>query len=200
MIYLFITFLIFIVLLFLIFKIFSKLIHIIIASILLLLFIGSGLTFAVYYDFKNFNENFYSSENIILLEKDGEYLAGGIYILNNTDNILQESLDPTNFNSKSYKEILGDNYKLIIINESFIIENIDDNTYIKEYNLNKNDIINKISDFKNQDFETRTNIFSILLYELLSKKGSTIFIDGYRDSEIIIYKEPFFLKFINIIS
>ncbi len=213
MIYLILLILLIAIMIFIFFKIFSKIIHTMIAIILLLLLVGSGIVFLAYFDYKDINENFTTSPNVIILKNEDDYLSGGIYILNNDDK-LQEPLNVDDMESLSKKEILNNNYKLIFLELSFLEENMNNNIYYGEYTLTREEFVDiiesdnfyeKLSGYVNEDIQDirdeepieyvlKAKIFSHVLFEIYEEKGMDVFVLAQKNNQMEIYKKSMFFR------
>lgn len=207
MIYLILILLIFIIGIYLFVKVVSKLLKSILTAVVIILFILSGLVLLTYFDYRNIEQGFVGSPITILLEDNGNYLCGGKYILK--DLKLNETIDIYNLNNRSYKNILNNSFKLIIINISFLEKNLNSSLSWEDYNISKEELIETFR-YENQDLfipktfkidknTQKTEIFSIILSKLLEEKGYGIFIEGYKEKDLIIYKEPFIFKFLKLL-
>ncbi|MDD5133258.1 MAG: hypothetical protein PHD81_01940 [Candidatus Nanoarchaeia archaeon] len=223
MAYLLIFILIFLILTFLIFKLIKKIILAAISFVFMLAILLAIFGVFVYMDFLNLQENLPIQDNILLLKDNNAYLTGISYNMKNanTEQLPNIITDINSYNSKSYSEILGSNYKLIIMDISFIEENLDPNFSLTEktITINKQEIIsllksnNPIKEFLAQkgmpeqaiqflpaDYSSTEKLKAILFLaankDIVEKQSISPIIKGFKKGQIIVYKQTVLFEFV----
>src|SRR3989344_1815686 len=193
------------ILVYLILKFIKKVAAIILSFVIMFILITSMLLFLVYVDYMDFKTGITEKDSIMLLSDGQNYIAGS-YINLTTKNILNGTKyieDIELFNAQGYKEILGDNYKLFIIDLSFYEQNLPLSVNYKNYSLQRNGIINTLrSKDPKHEFAALVNepVESIAgkpnelklelalgaLDYLIKNKGGIIIIEGYKSKQILV--------------
>ena len=180
----------------------------------------------VYIDFLDLQKNLPVQDNIILLKDNNAYLTGITFNMKNinTEQLPNILTNIDSYNSKSYSEILGSNYKLIIIDLSFIEENLDSSFTITEQTitLNKQEILNLLKSADPlKEFLTQKNLpeqtiqyfpaeynsnekLKAMLFlatnkDILEKQSILPVIKGFKTNQIIVYKQTVVFEFIKYI-
>jgi len=112
------------------------------ALVLIAIAVFAVLGILIYFDAADFQENFGDSDNIYLLRDDDTVLAG--FVLNNAkpkDIAFLETPDLIDHEEKiqeeNYSEVLGENYKLIIIEMEIIENSTTEFLVVKDVNISK---------------------------------------------------------------
>lgn len=215
-----ITIIVFIVIAIIIFKIVKT----IIKTILIVLILGFLLTaifgFFTYQDSVELKNNLENELNLVLLQ-DNEKIVTGFVTTDFEEKaefmtISQIAEYQNSFKKQDYKKMLGDNYKMFIVDlKAFDFD--DEKVYFIGKGISKtllysvlksNDpislyksetgidpIINGISD----PIEFKAQVFALLFNEAIEKGGQFFIFNEYKKENIIVYPETTVFKFIKII-
>ena len=122
-IYPLIALIIFVFIVFLLLRILKKVIEVVLSLFFILFFISAILGYFVYADIKDIEQNFANSTNLYLIEDNGQIVYGfrakGFGLLEK-DLLTQEELSTAqqNYDQENYKEMLQDNYKILIFKKA----------------------------------------------------------------------------------
>ena len=206
------------VIIYLILKFIKKVISIVLSFIVLLILISSMFLFLVYTDYRDFRTGAAEKNSVLLVSDGPNYVAGGYINITGSEtfNTAIPIEDINSVNNMTYSEILGDNYKLFIIDLSFYEKNLPQTPNYDSYTIPKNGILNTIrSQDPKQEYASLINIpkgaitqgpnelkFKLALGSLgsiLKDKGKIIIIQGYKDNEILVYKNTLLFKLAKIL-
>ena len=202
---------------YLILKFIKKVVSMVISFAVLFILISSMFLFLVYTDYRDFKAGISEKESIILISDGPAYITGGYVNITSTNmlNTPKYIEDIGLISTQSYKDILGENYKLFIIDLSFYEQNLPEITNYNNYSLKKNGILNTLrSQNPNKEFAALVNkpVESITkkpnelklelalgaLDYLIKNQGKIITISGYKDKQIRVYKDTMLFKLIKI--
>lgn len=206
------------ILIYLILRFIKKVLSIVLSFIVLFILISSMFFFLVYTDYRDFKMGVSEKKSIILISDGPNYIGGG-YVNITSTNILDTATyieDIGLINKQKDKEILGDNYKLFVIDLNFYEQTLPETVTYNDYNLKKNGILNTLrSQNPNQEFAALVNkpVESInkkpnelklelalgSLDYLMKNKGKIIVIEGYKSKQIRVYPETMLFKLIKIV-
>ena len=206
------------VMIFLIIKFIKKVVHMAISLIVLVILVLSLLTFLVYSDYDSFKHGADEKYSVVLVSDGETYIAGGyvnISNINQNQGDIRSIENISDFNTKSNKEILGDNYKLFIIDIGFFEENLPDYINYQQYTLSKRGVINvlrssdpksefastlrlKKEDIKQNPDQLKFELAMRSLQKIVELKGKLILVSSYKTNELTVYKETMLFKLIKI--
>lgn len=133
-----IALLIYIVVIVLIFKFVKSVLKTVLLAALVLMVVVAGSTYFVYQDAKDLQTNFMNSSKRVLIADEGQIIAGFELVSFNNITYIDENLTQ-NYFEKDYKNLLEDNYKLIILNLEIFNETMEQGINVPEMNLNLNE-------------------------------------------------------------
>ncbi|MDD5650538.1 MAG: hypothetical protein PHF86_09000 [Candidatus Nanoarchaeia archaeon] len=205
-----------IIAIFLILKFVKKLIFTVISMVFLFLILTTLVVSLTYLDFKDLDKNLNQNTSVIILADNSNYLTGG-YINPGTMTSSNKAItNIQNYQNKSYKDILGNNYKLIIIDINYLEKNLPETLDYNKKSITKRDLINilRSENPKNElsilynipenelgytNEELRYQLFLNSLNSLIQKGGINIILLGFKSKEVIVYKETMVFKVIKIL-
>ena len=202
--------------LFLIYRITKRIIFTIILFSFLITALLAVFSFFIYSDFKNFEKGMSSGEKLILLSKEDKILAG-ISLIDLEENSPKEVLNKQrldvlsqNYKDKDYNEILGNKFKLIIIDIRFF------EMYLEDSDLEENgeqvltrqqalDILRddeSLQEYFESEFEgatdnpyeLRTLLFITAFSKIIENKSPLFLFEEYKKSTIMVYEDSIMLK------
>ncbi len=185
-------------------KLFKKIMKALAFTILIFAVFNLVFGYLLYKDIEDLKENFGTAPKLFVYDNNGSITAGAI-IKNESEVtfITQEEQEEYTklYGENNLEEIRGDNYKLLIIKEGFIQEELD----IEDGpTLTKKEVIeiitseNSIETFQSivgeefvfeDDAELRDQVFMMSVGSALDEGGSIYLIQQYKEDNVIIYKK-----------
>lgn len=165
---------------------------IVITSITIIILIVFGIILAA--DISDFNRNFRYSSKMILLEDKGRIIAG-VTLDGGAADIPEEDLQKYSeqVNQKNYEEVIGRNYKLMILN----IESIEELEF-KEIAINQTKVKKKdVPAVLRSDAPIKFDVFGELV-KIISADQLFIF-QQYKKRNLRIYPETLVFKLVKAI-
>lgn len=201
---------------FLILKFVKKLVFTIISMVVLFLVIISIFSVLAYLDFKDLKTNLNQNTSVMILSDNSNYITGGYFTPSKPSSENKPIMNIQELSSKSYKEILGSNYKLIIVDISFLDTNLPEIINHNGKQISKSNLFNILrsstpktefasvfniqeSSISYNNEELRYQLFLSSIDNLMEKGGLTVLIEGYEDDKIIIYPETIAFKIIKLL-
>jgi len=211
---------IFIVAAIIIFKIVKTILKTILIVLILSFLLTAVFCFFTYQDAVELKDNLETESKLMLLQ-DNEKLLAGIILSEFEEEpefltINQITEYQNSFKKEDYKKMLGNNYKMFIIDlKAFDI--IDEQLDFNGRKVSKNIIYSMLKSndpfslYKSETgidpalmgisdpVEFKANIFAFLFSEAIEKRGQFFIFSEYKKKNIIIYPETAVFKFIKII-
>jgi len=193
-----IAIIVFVLVLVFIWGIFKKLFKILFyAGIVIFLLMSANLYF-IYQDFKDLRENFAVSEKKVILKDDNEILTG---LLLDEDTNLMTNKQLNDYSSylkdNNYEKILGDSYKLMVIDVE-IISDLDSEIDFEFGTITSDEALAILRTSGNK--EEKASLFSVILAdEILSSGNPLFFFSEFKNGNIMIYPETALFKTIKFI-
>ncbi len=215
-----ITIIIFIVVAIIIFKIVKTILKTILIVLILSFLVTAIFGFFTYQDAVELKDNLETKPKLMLLQ-DNEKIAAGFIITDFEEEaefltINQIVKYQNSFKKQDYKKMLGDNYKMFIIEIKafdfddeeldFIGKKISKNILYSV--LKSNDPIALYKSKTNVDpslygisdpVEFKSRVFALLFSEAIEKRGQFFIFSEYKKKNIIVYPETTVFKFIKLI-
>ena len=215
-----ITIIIFIVAAIIIFKIVKTVLKTILIVLILGLLLTAIFGFFTYQDTVELKDNLETESKLMLLQ-DNEKIAAGFIAAEFEEEaefltISQIAEYQNNFKKEDYKKMLGNNYKVFIIELNafdfddeeldFIGKKVSKNILYSV--LKSNDPITLYKSKTNADpalygisdpIEFKSQVFAVLFNEAIDKRGTFFIFNEYKKKNIIVYPETSVFKFINLI-
>ena len=215
-----ITIIIFIVATIIIFKIVKTILKTILIVLILSFLLTAIFGFFTYQDAVELKDNLETKPKLMLLQDNEKIVAGFV----TTDfeeepeflTISQITEYQNSFKKQDYKKMLGNNYKMFIINlKAFDI--IDEQLDFNGKKTSKNSLYSMLKSndpfslYKSETgidpalmgisdpVEFKANIFGILFSEEIEKKGQFFIFSEYKEKNIIVYPETAVFRFIKLI-
>ncbi|OIO63784.1 hypothetical protein AUJ83_00680 [Candidatus Woesearchaeota archaeon CG1_02_33_12] len=215
-----ITIIIFVVVSIVILKIVTKLIKAVLMILIIAFLITSIFGFFTYQDSVELKNNLENELNLVLLQDNEKIVAGFVA----TDfeeeaeflRISQVAEYQNSFKKQDYKKMLGDNYKMFIIeikafdfddekvyfigkrvSKNFLYSVLKSNDPINLYRIEIG--INPSLDGISDPVEFKSQVFAVLFSEAIEKKGTFFIFSEYKKKNIIVYPETAVFKFIGLI-
>lgn len=215
-----ITIIIFVVVSIVILKIVTKLIKAILMILIIAFLITSIFGFFTYQDAVELKDNLETKPKLMLLQDNEKIIAGFVTADFEKEpeflTISQITEYQNNFKKDDYKKMLGDNYKMFIIDlKAFDI--VDEQVNFNGKKASKNSLYSMLKSndpfslYKSETgidpalmgisdpVEFKANIFGILFSEAIDKRGTLFIFNEYKKKNVIIYPETAVFKFIKII-
>jgi len=215
-----ITIIIFVVVSIVILKIVTKLIKAVLMILIIAFLITSIFGFFTYQDSVELKNNLENELNLVLLQDNEKIVAGFVA----TDfeeeaeflTISQVAEYQNSFKKQDYKKMLGDNYKMFII-EIKAFDLVDEELYFNGKKTSKSFLYtllksnDPISLYKSETgidpalngnsdpMEFKANIFAVLFSEAIDKRGTFFIFGEYKKKNIIVYPETIVFKFMGLI-
>jgi len=187
--------------------------------IVLFLLFSSIFTFLLVLDIGSLQKNIRGENNVILLSDGFNFLSGAYTKFDNESINLENANIISNvkqLDNQDYSKILNGNYKLFIIYTIFLEDNLDQEVSYNGYQLTKNQVLNllisqdPISEFSNtfntqkediklNDYEFKFTIFTSTINQIIKDQGLGVILKGYKNNQIVIYKETMFFKVIKFL-
>ncbi len=215
-----ITIIIFIVAAIIIFKIVKTILKTILIVLILSFLLTAIFGFFTYNDAVELKDNLETESKIMLLQ-DNEKIVSGFIVAEFEEEaefltISQITEYQNSFKKEDYKKMLGDNYKMFIIDiKAFDFDNEELDFIGKKVSKNilysvlkSNDPITLYKSKTNVDpaiygirdhVEFKSQVFAILFSEAIEKRGQFFIFNEYKEKNIIVYPETAVFKFIKII-
>ena len=196
------------------FKIFAGAVKVFTAVSAVLFVIGAIAGAVVFKDAIDFKNNLQTRSHIMLLSNsEGTRLITGLVfklpgIQSNasgtagSDGTAAKPLSDaemavlnTEFGAQDYGSMLGNNFKLFIVNEDSITKSLPATISLDGREVQKETVIQQM---ESGDAESRASVFSLLL-ALKEQQDKTFIVTGLRDGSVIIYPETPALKAIKAV-
>ncbi|MBI2522989.1 hypothetical protein HYW19_01230 [Candidatus Woesearchaeota archaeon] len=167
------------------------------AGIIILLLMAANAYF-IYQDFMDLRENFGSSSKEVLLVDGSDVMTGIILRGNDFETVSNQQLNEISYElkNKNYEEILGDNYKLMILDVN-ILESLDNEIEVLDQKMSQEEIKNKL--LSGSSSEKATLFAALLSEEIIANKNPLFFFSQFKDGNIIIYPETALFKTVKLI-
>ena len=215
-----ITIIIFIVAAIIIFKIVKTILKTILVVFILGLLLTSIFGFFTYKDTVKLKDNLETESKLILLQNNEKIIAGFITADFEKEpeflTISQITEYQNSLKKQDYKKMLGDNYKIFIIDMKafdfndeeldFVGKNVSKNTLYSVLKSNDPIILYKSKTGVdpglysiNDPVEFKSQAFAVLFSEAIEKQGQFFIFNEYKKKNVIIYPETAVFKFIKLI-
>lgn len=215
-----ITIIIFIVVAIIIFKIVKTIIKTILIVLILSFLLTAIFGFFTYKDAVELKDNLETESKLMLLQ-DNEKIAAGFVTTDFEEEvefltISQITEYQNSFKKQDYKKMLGNNYKMFIIELKafdfddeeldFIGKKVSKNLLYSV--LKSNDPITLYKSKTNVDpalygisdhIEFKSQVFAVLFSDAIEKRGQFFIFSEYKEKNIIVYPETAVFKFIKLI-
>jgi len=215
-----ITIIIFIVAAIIIFKIVKTILKTILIILILSFLVTAIFGFFTYQDSVELKDNLETKPKLMLLQDNEKIIAG--FVTTDFEKkpeflaISQITEYQNSFKKDDYKKMLGDNYKMFIIDINafdfddeeldFIGKKVSKNILYSV--LKSNDPITLYKSKTNVDpalygisdhIEFKSQVFAVLFNEVIEKSGQFFIFSEYKEKNIIVYPETAVFKFIKLI-
>ncbi len=167
------------------------------AGIIILLLMAANAYF-IYRDFMDLRENFGLSSKEVLLVDGNEVITGIILKGDDFETIGSQQLNEISpeLKNKNYEGILGDNYKLMILDVG-IIEDLGNEAEVLGRIVPQEEI-KKV--FGSGSSSQKAILFAALLSEeIIANKNPLFFFSQFKDGNIIIYPETALFKTVKLV-
>ena len=215
-----ITIIIFIVAVIIIFKIVKTILKTILIILILSFLVTAIFGFFTYQDAVELKDNLETKPKLMLLQDNEKIIAGFVTADFEKEpeflTISQTAEYQNSFKKQDYKKMLGNNYKMFIIDlKAFDI--VDEQVNFNGKKASKNSLYSMLKSndpfslYKSETgidpalmgisdpVEFKANIFGILFSEAIDKRGTFFIFNEYKKKNIIVYPETSVFKFINLI-
>ncbi len=194
------------VLIILLIKVISGLMKILLYVLLIAVILGGVFTYFLVKDANAFAKGVSEKPNLFLLKEGNEIVSGfSIFQLNisTSDSLSENEINKATgyLGKKEYKKIVGDNYKLIIIDKKAFqkTDKFDPDSIISFVQKQK-DGLKIINQLMPEDIpDTEAMAFSLLVIYSL-KEDPFFIVKEYKKGNIIIYEETFVFKVFRFFS
>lgn len=169
--------------------------------------IAAGLfSYFVYTDTKSLASGIANNDTLFLLKDKNELITGFTLSrlnISSVDSLGSVRLDDLNtyYSKKDYKKMLGDNYKMFMIDRSVFPKDTSfDPDSVIDYIKFQNKKESVISDIKESSLpDPQAMAFSMLVIYSIRENPSFL-IDGYKSGNITIYPETFIFKIMKFMT
>lgn len=167
------------------------------AGIIVLLLMAANAYF-VYRDFMDLRQNFGLSSKEVLLVDGNEVITGIILKGNDFETISSQQLNEisSKLKNKNYEGILGDNYKLMILDVG-IVEDLGSEIEVLGQTMPKEEIKKTLESGSSSE---KAILFAALLSEeIIANKNPLFFFSQFKDGNIIVYPETALFKTVKLV-
>ena len=167
------------------------------AGIIILLLMAANAYF-IYRDFMDLRENFGLSSKEVLLVDGSEIVTGIILEGDDFEALSNQQLNeiPSELKNKNYEEILGGNYKLMILDVD-IVNDLDNEVEVLGQAMPQEEIKKT---FESGSSSEKATLFAALLSEeIIANKNPLFFFSQFKDGNIIVYPETALFKTVKLV-
>jgi len=167
------------------------------AGIIILLLMAANAYF-IYRDFMDLRENFGLSSKEVLLVDGSEVVTGIILKGDDFEALSSQQLNEFSFElkNKNYEEILGGNYKLMILDVD-IVNDLDNQVDVLGQTMPQEEIKKTLK--AGSSSEKATLFAALLSEEIIANKNPLFFFSQFKDGNIIIYPETALFKTVKLV-
>jgi len=165
---------------------------------IIILLLMTGNAYFVYRDFMDLRENFGLSSKEVLLVDGSEVITGIILEGDDFEALSNQQLNEisSQLKNKDYEGILGDNYKLMILDVD-IVEDLDNEVEVLGQAMPQQQIKKT---FESGSSSEKATLFAALLSEeIIANKNPLFFFSQFKDGNIIIYPETALFKTVKLV-
>ena len=167
------------------------------AGVIIFLLMAANAYF-IYQDFTDLRENFGLSSKEVLLVDGSEVITGIILKGDDFEAISNQQLDEISpeLKNENYEEILGDNYKLMIL-DADIVEDLGSEVDVLGQAMSQEEIKKTLESGSSSE---KAALFAALLSEeIIANKNPLFFFSQFKDENIIIYPETALFKTVKLV-
>ena len=178
---------VFVLVLVFIWGIIKRMVKIIFYAGIIILLVFAAYSYFIYKDFTDLKENFGASEKKVIMVENNKAIAG---LLLGKEKGTLASAELERYSSylqdKNYDEILGNSYKLIILNTGIIID-LGNKIEVGGSIIKNEDVL---SNLKSEDSEEKSALFGAIVEDnVLGSKNPMFFFSELRKGNIKVYPE-----------
>ena len=178
--------------------IFKKLFKLMFYIGIIILLLMAANAYFIYRDFMDLKENFGPLSKEVLLVDGSEVITGIVLKGDSFETLSSQQLNEisSELENKNYEGILGDNYKLMILDVG-IIEDLGNEVEVLGRTMPQEEI-KKI--FESGSSSEKATLFAALLSkEIIANKNPLFFFSQFKDGNIIIYPETALFKTVKLV-
>ncbi len=178
--------------------IFKKLFKLMFYVGIIILLLMAANAYFIYMDFIDLRENFGLSSKEVLLVDGNEVITGIILKGNDFETISNQQLNEISFElkNKNYEGILGDNYKLMVLDVD-IVEDLGSEVDVLGQTMPQEEI-KKV--FESGSGSEKAILFATLLSEeIIANKNPLFFFSQFKEGNILVYPETALFKTVKLV-
>ena len=178
--------------------IFKKLFKLMFYIGIIILLLMAANAYFIYRDFMDLKENFGPLSKEVLLVDGSEVITGIVLKGDSFETLSNQQLNEisSRLKNKDYKGILGDNYKLMILDAN-IVGDLDNEVEVFGQTISQEEIKKILESGSSSE---KAALFAALLSEeIIANKNPLFFFSQFKDGNIIIYPETALFKTVKII-
>ena len=178
--------------------IFKKLFKLMFYAGIIILLLMAGNAYFIYLDFMDLKEKFGSSSKEVLLVDGSEVITGIVLEGDSFEALSNQQLNEisSELENKDYEGILGDNYKLMIL-DADIIKDLDNEVEVLGQAMPQEEIKKT---FESGSSMEKSALFAALLSEeIIANKNPLFFFSQFKDGNIIVYPETALFKTVKLV-
>ena len=178
--------------------IFKKLFKLMFYAGIIILLLMAGNAYFIYRDFMDLKEKFGSSSKEVLLVDGSEVITGIVLEGDSFEALSNQQLNEisSELENKDYEGILGDNYKLMIL-DADIIKDLDNKVEVLGQAMPQEEIKKT---FESGSSSEKATLFAALLSEeIIANKNPLFFFSQFKDGNIIVYPETALFKTVKLV-
>ena len=167
------------------------------AGIIILLLMAANAYF-IYRDFMDLRENFGQSSKEAMLVDGSKVITGIVLEGGSFETLSDQQLDEisSGLKNKNYEEILGDNYKLMIL-DADIVDDLDNEVEVLGQTMSQKEIKKTLESGSSSE---KAALFAALLSkEIIANKNPLFFFSQFKDGNILIYPETALFKTVKLV-
>ena len=167
------------------------------AGVIILLLMAANAYF-IYRDFMDLRENFGQSSKEAMLVDGSKVITGIVLEGGSFETLSDQQLDEisSGLKNKNYEEILGDNYKLMIL-DADIVDDLDNEVEVLGQTMSQKEIKKTLESGSSSE---KAALFAALLSkEIIANKNPLFFFSQFKDGNILIYPETALFKTVKLV-
>ena len=178
--------------------IFKKLFKLMFYSDVIILLLMAANAYFIYRDFMDLRENFGQSSKEAMLVDGSKVITGIVLEGGSFETLSDQQLDEisSGLKNKNYEEILGDNYKLMIL-DADIVDDLDNEVEVLGQTMSQKEIKKTLESGSSSE---KAALFAALLSkEIIANKNPLFFFSQFKDGNILIYPETALFKTVKLV-
>ena len=182
----------------LIWGVFKKIFKLMFYAGIIVLLLMAGNAYFIYRDFMDLRENFGQSSKEAMLVDGSKVITGIVLEGDSFEALSNQQLNEisSELENKDYEGILGDNYKLMILDVD-IVEDLDNEVEVLSQKMPQEEIKKT---FESGSSSEKATLFAALLSEeIIANKNPLFFFSQFKDGNIIVYPETALFKTVKLV-